>query len=66
MCEPNFGTPEYLPPEFYTNDTYSVEGDYWAYGCLLFELVTGMPPFFTVDTKRMISRILCKYDAAYY
>ncbi len=60
MHEPNFGTPEYLPPEFYKYDEYNQSGDWWAYGCFLYELMTGAPPFFNVDSKRLISKILCK------
>lgn len=58
--EPNFGTPEYLPPEFYKSGEYNIAGDWWAYGCFIYELVTGVPPFFNVDSQRMISRIVCK------
>lgn len=37
-----------------------MSGDWWALGCLLFEMETGVPPFFNVDSKRLITRILCK------
>lgn len=60
--EPNFGTPEYLPPEFYRFDTYDFAGDWWALGCFLFELAAGVPPFFNVDSKRQISKIICKHS----
>ena len=29
-------------------------------GSFIFEVYSGHPPFFTVDNKRMISRIVCK------
>lgn len=58
--EPNFGTPEYIPPEYFQHGEFGFAGDWWTLGCFLFELLTGVPPFFNVDTKRMITKILCK------
>ena len=50
--EPNFGTPEYLPPETYKEGVYGKAGDLWALGCLVYELTNGFPPFFAVDINR--------------
>ena len=56
----DFGTSEYMPPEFYRSGAYDCEGDWWALGCLLFEASTGAPPFTGLDLKRLSTKILCK------
>eukprot|EP00624_Nannochloropsis_granulata_P003864 evm.model.NODE_29442_length_5635_cov_20.489618.2 len=39
------GTAEYVSPEVLTNEPATPAVDYWAIGCLLFHLLTGVPPF---------------------
>ncbi|KAI0043166.1 kinase-like protein [Auriscalpium vulgare] len=39
------GTPEYASPEVLSGKPYSVEADLWAFGVILFELLTGRDPF---------------------
>ena len=39
------GTPEYLAPEMIKKEGHSFEVDIWALGVLMFELLTGFPPF---------------------
>lgn len=45
------GTPEYMAPEKLLGNGDSKETDYWAFGCLIYEMLTGEPPFYgnTVD-----------------
>ncbi len=45
LDEVDFGTPEYMPPEFYQRMEYDRAGDWWALGCLIYEMVVGHPPF---------------------
>ena len=40
------GTPEYLAPEVICEMPYGRSVDWWTLGCLLFEMVNGVPPFF--------------------
>ena len=40
-----FGTLEYSPPEFFIKQEYSGQSDLWAFGCLLYEFIVGIPPF---------------------
>merc|ERR1711874_428920 len=42
------GTPEYVAPEIITNKSHDLRADIWSLGILVFELLTGAPPF----TKR--------------
>lgn len=39
------GTPEYVAPEIITNKSHDLRADIWSVGILVFELVTGAPPF---------------------
>lgn len=39
------GTPEYLAPEIILGHGYGRSVDWWALGILLFEMLTGNPPF---------------------
>ena len=58
-----FGTLEYSPPEFFLKQEYSGQSDLWAFGCLLYEFIVGVPPFFDLKGNRRntIRRILRKY-----
>jgi len=39
------GTPEYLAPEVIQNKGHTTAVDWWALGILIFEFLTGYPPF---------------------
>lgn len=39
------GTPDYLPPEVILAQPHSFTADYWSLGAMIFEFVTGVPPF---------------------
>jgi hypothetical protein len=39
------GTPLYLAPEVVAHETYNTNVDWWAYGVVLYEMMTGTTPF---------------------
>ncbi len=39
------GTPEYVSPEIFTSRGSSRASDLWAIGCILYQMITGIPPF---------------------
>ena len=39
------GTPDYLAPELLLGTGHGAEVDWWSLGAILYEFVTGVPPF---------------------
>lgn len=52
------GTPEYLAPELLLNNGYTRSVDWWTLGVLLYEMLTGLPPFYDEDVPTMYNKIL--------
>jgi len=52
------GTPEYLAPEVLKGQQYGKEVDWWSLGTLIFEMLTGLPPFYSEDVQLMYSKIM--------
>ena len=52
------GTPVYLAPEIWLRKTYGYEVDWWSLGCVLFEMVAGLPPFWGDTIKDVYKRVL--------
>lgn len=52
------GTPEYLAPELLLGQGYTKTVDWWTLGVLLFEMLTGLPPFYDENTNEMYKKIL--------
>lgn len=45
LCNSFVGTLQYLAPELFTNDKYTSTVDYWSFGILMHECITGIRPF---------------------
>jgi len=53
------GTPEYLAPEIILNTGHGKAVDWWSLGALIYEMLTGLPPFYTEDRKKLFDNITC-------
>ena len=51
------GTPEYLAPEVVMGVGHGKEVDWWSLGILLFEMLVGLPPFYSENTNLMYELI---------
>mmetsp|Transcript_7801 Transcript_7801/g.8272 ORF Transcript_7801/g.8272 Transcript_7801/m.8272 type:complete len:775 (-) Transcript_7801:268-2592(-) len=54
MC----GTPDYLAPEIILNEGHDIAVDYWALGVLIYEMVTGWPPFYADEPMKTYEKIV--------
>lgn len=54
MC----GTHEYMAPEMIRGKAYNQAVDWWALGALIYEMVTGYPPFQHKNRKKLHQKIL--------
>uniref|UniRef100_A0A7N6A5Z7 Serine/threonine-protein kinase sgk-1 n=1 Tax=Anabas testudineus TaxID=64144 RepID=A0A7N6A5Z7_ANATE len=52
------GTPEYLAPEVLQGHPYSRAVDWWGLGAVLFEMLYGLPPFYSRSKAKMFENIL--------
>jgi serine/threonine protein kinase len=64
-----FGTLEYMAPEAFkasneelaqTKKGVHHQTDLWAFGCVLYEMLVGWPPFFGNTQQAIYKKILCK------
>jgi len=46
------GTPEYLSPEIILSKGHDKGADYWAFGCLIYEMLVGITPFYVEGTDQ--------------
>lgn len=51
------GTPEYMAPEVLQQKGYGPSIDWWMLGILLYEMLTGLPPFYDENTNKMYQKV---------
>ena len=54
------GTPEYLAPEFLIGGGHGKAVDWWSLGVLVYEMLCGLPPFYSENVSEMYELILKK------
>lgn len=52
------GTAEYLAPEIVSKGGNNKEVDWWTLGILIYEMISGKPPFRSNNLKRLFDMIL--------
>ncbi|KAL2804012.1 serine/threonine-protein kinase ULK4 isoform 1, partial [Daubentonia madagascariensis] len=52
------GSPIYTAPEIVRGTDFSIASDLWSLGCLLYEMFSGKPPFFSDSVSELIEKIL--------
>src|SRR3989338_4082443 len=52
------GTPEYLAPEILLNQGHNTAVDWWSLGTFMYEMLTGLPPFYSQNQNIMYQKIL--------
>ena len=52
------GTPEYIAPEVLLRQGHGRAVDWWSLGALLFEMLTGLPPFYSRNRQTMFEKIM--------
>mmetsp|Transcript_4505 Transcript_4505/g.6376 ORF Transcript_4505/g.6376 Transcript_4505/m.6376 type:complete len:701 (-) Transcript_4505:13-2115(-) len=51
------GTPEYMAPEILQQFGHGFCVDYWGLGMLFYEMMTGLPPWYTTDRHTLFRRL---------
>jgi serine/threonine protein kinase len=54
------GTSEYLAPEVFLGKGYGMACDWWSFGCLIYEMLTGLPPFYFKSKNDLYNAIMNK------
>lgn len=52
------GTPEYLAPEVILGKGHNRPADWWTLGILLYEMLYGLPPFYSKSVNGMYKKII--------
>lgn len=51
------GTPNYICPEIINKQNYGKKVDIWSFGCILYSMVTGSPPFETSSIQETLRSV---------
>lgn len=58
-CTSIIGTPEYMAPEILRGEEYDYAVDWWSLGCVIYDMMTGKPPF-TGNSHKVIQDKIIK------
>ena len=52
-----WGTPEYLAPETLLRKGTGKAADWWSFGAIIYEMLTGLPPFYDKNRQELYNKI---------
>ena len=57
------GSIEYMAPEMILRKSYGYQIDFYSLGAVLYEMISGLPPFYTEDEARLQHNVVhCRLD----
>ena len=59
------GTAGYIAPEVVQKKQYNQSCDWWSFGCVLYEMLSGIPPFYCRNKSEIYEAILFKNPSFY-
>lgn len=51
------GTAEYLSPEMLQRQGHGKATDWWSFGAIIYEMLVGLPPFYSKDREKLYQNI---------
>lgn len=51
------GSPIYMSPELLNHEGYNTKSDLWSLGVILYELITGTPPYIASNLKQLVRKV---------
>lgn len=61
ICKSFCGSADYIAPEVARGTGYGLAADLWSFGCVVYELLTGYPPFYSPRDRALLFRKI-KHD----
>ena len=58
LLQTQTGTPYYASPEVWKDKPYDHKSDIWSLGCVLYEMVTLMPPFRATSMQGLSQKVI--------
>ncbi|GAB9472278.1 Agc protein kinase [Globisporangium polare] len=55
-CTTFCGSADYIAPEVVRGSGYGMAADLWSFGCVVYELLTGFPPFYCPKDRSLLFR----------